>query len=136
VGTYDVNAVAIDAIGGITTWATNGIDITAGGTFTWTLIMSAGTGCLTVFNNTADTIDLLEDPFSPLGCTSNIWGNELLMGYIIIPGASLTLSNVPQGAHDLRARGFTPLDERVEYRACGASIPAGAIVDWYLGGPP
>jgi hypothetical protein len=132
VGTYDVNAVGIDG----TTWATNGIPITAGGTFTWTLLMSAGTGCLTVVNNTLDTLDLLFDPLSPSGCASNIWGNEQLNGSIILPGASFTLSNVPQGAHDLWASGVTPFGEPANYLFCGAGIPGGGTVSWYLGGPP
>ncbi|HEU4384319.1 MAG TPA: hypothetical protein VFR85_12580 [Anaeromyxobacteraceae bacterium] len=134
VGTYDAYALGIDG----TYWATNGIPITMGGAFPWNLYMPAGTGCLTVVNNTptSDTIDLLYDPPSPSGCTGNNWGTERLGGVIMLPGASFTLGNVSPGAHDLRASGFTALLDPSNYVACGAGIQAGGTVYWYLGGPP
>ena len=136
VGTYDLQAAAID---GTTTWATNGIPITAGGTFTWTLLMSAGTGCLTVVNNTADTIDLLFDPLSSPGdpCPNRSnWGLDQLLGSIIPPGTSFTLSNVPQGTHDLWASGLTPMVDLADYVVCGIGISAGGILTWPLNPNP
>ncbi|HEU4384317.1 MAG TPA: hypothetical protein VFR85_12570 [Anaeromyxobacteraceae bacterium] len=135
VGTYDAYALGIDG----TYWAINGIPITIGGTFTWGLYMPAGTGCLTVVNNTptGDTIDLLYDPPSSPSCPNNTnWGTEQLGGVVILPGASFTLGNVSPGAHDLRASGFTALGDPSNYVACGAGIQGGGTVTWYLGGPP
>jgi len=129
VGTYDVSAAA--AIDG-SSWATNGIVITAGGTFTWSLFMSAGTGCLTIVNNSPDRIDFLFDPLSPLGCTSNNWGTEQLGGQQILPDATFTLSNIPQGAHDFWALGVTPIGDPVNYRICALPIPSGGTFTWYL----
>ena len=131
-GTYDLSAVGADTL----TWATNGIVIPAAGTFTWSLYMAAGTGCLTVVNNTADTIEFLFDPPSPSGCTGNNWGTERLWPATILPTASFTISNIPQGAHDLRAMGVSSIDgSTVDYRACGMSIPAGGTFLWYLSLP-
>jgi len=98
--------------------------------------MPAGTGCLMVVNNTADTINFLFDPFSPSGCSGNNWDTEQLQGYQILPQTSFTLSNVPQGAHDLRAMGVSPLGDPVDYRVCGMGIPAGGTFTWYLIFPP
>jgi uncharacterized repeat protein (TIGR02543 family) len=131
-GTYDVSAVGADG----QTWATNGISIPNAGTFTWSLYMAAGTGCLTIVNNTADTIDFVFDPPSPSGCTGNSWGTERLWPATILPAASFTFSNIPQGAHDLRAMGVSSIDgSTVDYRACGMSIPAGGTFLWYLSPP-
>jgi hypothetical protein len=131
-GTYDVSAVGADTL----TWASNGIVVPATGTFTWSLYMAAGTGCLTVVNNTADTINFVFDPPSPSGCTGNAWGTELLAGAAILPAASFTFSNIPQGAHDLRAMGVSSIDgSTVDHRACGMSITAGGTFLWYLSPP-
>jgi len=128
-GNYDVSAVALD----LESWTTSGITVTLGGTFTWSTFMPAGTGCLMVVNNTADTIDFLYDPPSPSGCSGNLWGTELLGGSPILPNTSLTISRIPPGAHDLRALGVTPLGDPVDVRACGAGIASGNTVSWYLG---
>jgi hypothetical protein len=124
-----VSAVGIDG----TSWAINAVAITAGGTFTWPLYMPAGTGCLTVVNNTTtDTINYLYDPPSPSGCTGNNWGTEQLQGAATIPpGSSFTLTNVPAGAHDLRAMGTSPLGP-VDRQVCGMGIPSGGTFPWYF----
>jgi uncharacterized repeat protein (TIGR02543 family) len=128
VGTYDVSAVALDG----ESWITSGLAVAAGGTFTWSTYMPAGTGCLTVVNNTADTIDFLFDPPSPSGCGANSWGTERLMGTPILPNTSFTLSRVPQGPHDLRVMGRTPIGDPVDTRLCGMGVPAGGTFTWYL----
>jgi uncharacterized repeat protein (TIGR02543 family) len=125
VGVYDVRAVALDGV----SWTTSGIAVTAGGTFTWSLFMPAGTGCLTVVNNTPYTIEYLYDPLSPSGCNGNVWGTERLGGLQILPDATFTLSNVPQGAHDFWARSLT---SAVDYRVCGMGVPGGGTFTWYL----
>ncbi|HEU4383084.1 MAG TPA: hypothetical protein VFR85_06200, partial [Anaeromyxobacteraceae bacterium] len=133
VGTYDAYALGID----FTYWAINQIPITIGGTFTWNLYMPAGTGCLTVMNNTADeTIDSLFDPPSSPMCSTNPlnmnWGTERLMGATIPPATSFTLSNVPAGAHDLRVMGTTTLGGSVDRIVCGMSIPPGGTFTWFF----
>ncbi|HEU4384316.1 MAG TPA: hypothetical protein VFR85_12565, partial [Anaeromyxobacteraceae bacterium] len=132
VGTYDAYAVAIDGVN----WTTYGIPITAGGDYPWgPLYMPAGTGCLTVVNESTVSIGYLYDPPSPSGCTSDLWGNEQLVGATIppcfppAPCPAFTLSNVPAGAHDLRAR---DVDFTVDPRRCGAAIPPGGTYFWHV----
>jgi hypothetical protein len=125
VGTYDVSAGALDGL----SWTSYGIAVTAGGTFTWSVYMPAGTGCLTVVNNGPHTIDYLFDPFSPMGCSSDLWGTERLGGQLILPDTSFTLSNVPQGTHDFWARSVA---SAVDYRVCAMGIPPGGAFVWYL----
>jgi hypothetical protein len=127
VGTYDLSGVAIDGM----TWTTPGAVIAAGGTFTWPLYMPAGTGCITIFNNTPDeTINFFFDPAAPAGCGGSNWGTEQLGGSTIPPGASFTLSNVPQGAHDLRAMGTTATGGTVDRQVCGMGVPSGGTFTW------
>jgi hypothetical protein len=124
-GSYDVKAVGGDGI----LWTSYGVSITAGGTFTWSLSMPAGTGCVKVANTTAQTIGWLYMPLSTLGCTSGLWGSDQLGIYSIPAYSNFTLSNVGAGYRDLRAWN---LASTIYWQTCTAYIGAGTTYTWTL----
>jgi hypothetical protein len=123
VGLYDVKAVGTDGV----VWTTYGISITAGGTYTWSLYMPLGTGCLKVMNLSIFTIGDLYVPLSPYGCTYDLWGSDQLGSQTIPPSWSFTLSNVGAGYHDLGA-----VSGIVYWTSCSTYIAAGATFTWTL----
>lgn len=131
VGAYDARVVASDGVG----WMVGGFSVPAGAGFAWTIVMPAGTGCVTVENNsgTSDTIAHLYTPPSPQGCTGGAWGNDLLLGQVPIPpGGAFTVGSVPAGPHDFRALGTTALGEIADHRICGFNVPPGGTFTWWL----
>jgi hypothetical protein len=123
-GEYDVKAVGMDGI----FWTSYGITITGGATYTWSLYMPSGTGCLKVVNSSSYTVSELYTPSSSSGCTYNSWGIDQLGAQTIPPGYTFTLSNLGAGYHDLDAEdtvgGY--------WYACDRYITAGQTHTWTL----
>jgi hypothetical protein len=116
-GLYDLRAVANDG----SYIERFGVQLTQGGLFTWTLTASAGS--LKVVNNYAYPITELYVASS----TSSTWGGNQLSAPIPV-GGSLTLTNIPAGAYDLRAVG----SDGAYVENYDVSITAGGLFTWTL----
>jgi hypothetical protein len=124
-GLYDVKGVGIDGV----YWTTYGISITSGATYTWSLYMPSGTGCLKVVNSSSYTIGYLYTPASPSGCTYDSWGPDQLGSQTIPPGYTFTLSNLEAGNHDIDA---DQLGGTIYWSRCSTPITAGGTYTWTL----